>query len=217
MYKGVIIGDEKLTDLEEKTVTKEAKENAEKPCVYGNIILNANQEKILLYAPNHSTYPKIDMEKFEKCFIDFHGPLDLRREKNIIRDFEAILVHKFGPSTPYEYETKMLAKFAKARTYFRLRNLVQALKDKKAEENAKYAAKRKVKADAKFQKLVDAEIEKREKATKRQHDATPGTSGTNTPAEIENRPKLAPKKLYKSIKDPRSYKQLGQHTTRNLK
>ena len=159
----------------------------------------------------------LDMEKFEKCFIDFHGPHDLRREKNIIRDFEAILVHKFGPSTPYEYETKMLAKFAKARTYFRLRNLIQALKDKKAEENAKNAAKRKVKADAKFQKLVDAEIEKREKATKRQHDETPGTSGTNTAAEVAERPKLAPKKLYKSVKDPRSYKQLGQHTTRNLK
>ena len=156
-----------------------------------------------------------DMECFEYEFIKFHGLHELSRKANIIRDFEEILINKFGPSTKYEYSKKLLSLFARSRTYFRLRNMIQKLKDKKAEENAKNAMKRKILSDKKLQASVDKEIEKRENAAKRALDNS-AYSATPGPSSMEPFAKKA-KRLYKTVKDTRSYKQLGQLTTTNLK
>ena len=78
------------------------------------------------------------------------------------------------------------------------------------EENAKNAEKRKQKAAIKFQLDVDNEIVKREKATKRALDNSAIPIPSSEP--IAKRPKQ-----FKASKDTRSYKQLGQLTTTNLK
>ena len=157
------------------------------------------------------------VEKFEEEFIKFHGKSDLSRKPNIIRDFEEILHTKFGPSTIYEYSKKLLSLFARSRTYFRLRNLIQKHKDKKAEQNAKNASKRKVLTDKKFQAKVDKEIVRREVLKRTLDDSAnnvvPGPSSEPDFGPLAKKPK----KVYKAVKDPRSYKQLGQLTTINLK
>ena len=152
----------------------------------------------------------LDMENFEYEFIKFHGLHDLSRSPNIIRDFEEILIKKFGPTSEFEYSKKLLSLFARSRTFFRLRNLIQKLKDKKMEENAKNAEKRKQKAAIKFQLDVDKEIVKREYATKRSLDNSAVPFSSSEP--IAKKPKQ-----FKAYKDTRSYKQLGQLTTTNLK
>ena len=159
-----------------------------------------------------------DMECFEYEFIKFHGLHDLSRKANIIREFEEILWTKFGPSTRFEYSKKLLSLFARSRTFFRLRNLIQKLKDKKAEQNAKNALKRQVQNEKKFQAKVDKEIEKREKAAKRALDNSANNviPGQSSGADMGPSAKR-PKNLYKAVKDTRSYKQLGQLTTTNLK
>ena len=126
----------------------------------------------------------LDMEKFEQDFINFHGKKKLKKGENIIRDYQHILITKYGPNTSFDYPQEMLCLFARARTFFRLRNNIQQLKDEKAEKNAKSAQKRKEKNDKKLQIASSA-------------------------ASTAYKPKK--QRVYK--KDARSFKQLGQHTT----
>ena len=65
LFKGVLIGDKNLEELETKTSNEDILKNEMKPCVYAGIELKKEEEKILLYAPNHLTFPKIDITKFE--------------------------------------------------------------------------------------------------------------------------------------------------------
>ena len=68
-FKGVIVDDKLLEDFEDK-LTK-AKQS--KPSALGGIEVNKDEEKVLNIPPNHSTYPRIDMEEIkteiEKCVI----------------------------------------------------------------------------------------------------------------------------------------------------
>ena len=154
-----------------------------------------------------------DMECFEYEFIKFHGLHELSRKANIIREFEEILWNKFGPSTRFEYSKKLLSLFARSRTFFRLRNLIQKLKDKKAEQNAKNAMKRQVQNEKKFQARVDKEIETRKRALDNSaNNVIPGAGFADMGPLAKK-----PKNLYKAVKDTRSFKQLGQLTTTNLK
>ena len=72
--------------------------------------------------------------------------------------------------------------------------------------------------EKKFQARVDKEIEKREKAAKRALDNSANNviPGQSSGADMGPSAKR-PKNLYKAVKDTRSYKQLGQLTTTNLK
>ena len=150
----------------------------------------------------------LDMEKFEQDFINFHGKKKLKKGENIIRDYQHILITKYGPKTSFDYPQEMLCLFARARTFFRLRNNIQQLKDEKAEKNAKSAQKRKERDEKRFQIAFDKEVTKREQATKRSSTEEVSQAHSTT-ATTTAKPKK--QKVYK--KDARSFKQLGQHTT----
>ena len=155
----------------------------------------------------------LDVEKFEKEFIDFHGPKKLKKGENIINDFQEILILKYGPSTSYDYPKEMLCLFARARTFFRLRNNIQQYKDSKAEQNAKNALKRKEKTEKKFQIAFDKELKKREEAKKRSSSEEVSQAHSSSSAATTTAAQPKKQKLYKAVKDGRSFKQLGQHTT----
>ena len=72
-FKGVLVGDSELENLETNLVITEKRENKVKAVVYAGITISSNEEDILSLPPDYATYPKVDIEEFdtdmEKCVI----------------------------------------------------------------------------------------------------------------------------------------------------
>ena len=115
-FKGVIIGDKELEKLESENEKKNETNN--KPRVYSNIELTEDQKNILLLPPNHQTFPKLSLEKFEteleKCNIKMTWE-SMRKsrmeEKNHVdkENDDNIDAKKHGETEKvYEHKTKTL-------------------------------------------------------------------------------------------------------------
>ena len=59
---GVLIGDKVLEEYEKE---KKGDIPARKPCIYGGIEVDKDQEDILLLPPSHQTFPRIKMSEIE--------------------------------------------------------------------------------------------------------------------------------------------------------
>ena len=73
MFNGILIGDTELENYEKEIVGTENKFNENEPVVYGGIKINPKEAELLCLPPDHTIYPKIDLEEFdtdmEKCII----------------------------------------------------------------------------------------------------------------------------------------------------
>ena len=72
-FKGVLVGDSELENLETNLVSTEKTELKVKAVVYAGIKIKSNEEDILSFPPDYATFPKVDIEEFdtdmEKCVI----------------------------------------------------------------------------------------------------------------------------------------------------
>ena len=73
VFKGVLVGDIELEKLETKLVQNEEMNKVIEPVIYGGIKVNKVEQEILALPPDHTIFPKVDMEEFdtdmEKCII----------------------------------------------------------------------------------------------------------------------------------------------------
>ena len=91
VYKGVIVGDKKLEDLEKET-SSDKKES--ESCVYGGIKLKDDLKEILDIPPKHTIFPKLDVEAFEtdlqKCEVKcrWQSKIELREQEKLNQKLE---------------------------------------------------------------------------------------------------------------------------------
>ena len=72
-FKGILVGDIDLENLEEEIIVAEKNEFKDKAVVYAGIEINEKENDILCLPPDHTVFPKVDIEEFdtemEKCII----------------------------------------------------------------------------------------------------------------------------------------------------
>ena len=72
-FKGILVGDLELESLEKDITDNKKNEIGNKAVVYAGIKVDKNEEEILCLPPDHSIFPKVDIEEFdtdmEKCGI----------------------------------------------------------------------------------------------------------------------------------------------------
>jgi hypothetical protein len=94
MHLGVCIGDKKLNDIEVELNKETVDNDNDKPAIYAGIEgITPVQEEILMSAPNHRIFPKLNLEIFEteleKCMIKAKWE-KTREERNNEQHFKAI-------------------------------------------------------------------------------------------------------------------------------
>ena len=62
-FKGILVGDSELEELEKKIVDTEKNKNENKAVVYADIKVSKNEEEILCLPPDHTVLPKVDIEE----------------------------------------------------------------------------------------------------------------------------------------------------------
>ena len=93
VYKGVIVGDKMLEEMEKKQEDKD--DNIDRAPIYGGIQgLSKDQEEVLRLPPNHRIFPKMKLEEFktelEKCVIkaNWQKTREQRNQEDINRKDE---------------------------------------------------------------------------------------------------------------------------------
>ena len=64
-FKGILVGDSELEEFEKKIVDIEKNKNDNKAVVYADIKVSKNEEEILCLPPDHTVFPKVDIEEFD--------------------------------------------------------------------------------------------------------------------------------------------------------
>ena len=72
-FKGILVGDSELENYENKMAATRENESDDKAVIYAGIKVNKKEEDILCLPPDHTVFPRVDIEEFdtemEKCFI----------------------------------------------------------------------------------------------------------------------------------------------------
>ena len=65
LFKGVFVGDLELESFEKEVIETSKNEIRDRAVVYGGIKINEKEEDILNLPPNHTTFPKVNIEEFD--------------------------------------------------------------------------------------------------------------------------------------------------------
>ena len=72
-FKGILVGDSELENYENKMAATKENEIDDKAVIYAGIKVNKKEEEILCLPPDHTVFPRVDIEEFdtemEKCVI----------------------------------------------------------------------------------------------------------------------------------------------------
>ena len=63
IFKGILVGDSELEKYEKETESTEKRETESKAIVYAGIKVNNKEEEILCLPPDHTVFPKVDIEE----------------------------------------------------------------------------------------------------------------------------------------------------------